>query len=148
MAAALASPESYIEMTFSAKAGIPYRLWLRARAEGNSWANDSVHVQFSSAVTAAGEAAFTIGTAASTEVNLEECSGCGLADWGWQDNGYGPGVLGPVVYFASDGPQTIRIQVREDGISIDQVVLSPSTYLNSAPGSSKGDATLLAPSGS
>ena len=29
---------------------------------------------------------------------------------------------------------TIRIQAREDGISLDQLVLSPQTYLNTAPG--------------
>ena len=30
------------------------------------------------------------------------------------------------MYFATTGPQTIRIQRREDGISIDQIVLSPA----------------------
>ena len=44
-----------------------------------------------------------------------------------------PGVLGPVIYFSASGTQTIRVQVREDGFSIDQIVLSPDTFLNSAP---------------
>ena len=30
-------------------------------------------------------------------------------------------------------PHTLRIQVREDGLSIDQIVLSPSTYLTTSP---------------
>ena len=29
--------------------------------------------------------------------------GCGVADWGWQDNGWGVNVLGPVVCFAATG---------------------------------------------
>ena len=41
----------------------------------------------------------------SAEVNLEDCSGCGLSGWGWQDNGYGSGVRGPPLFFATTGPQ-------------------------------------------
>ena len=32
------------------------------------------------------------------------------------------------------GPQTIRIQTREDGLQIDQIVLSPVTFFSTAPG--------------
>ncbi len=53
------------------------------------------------------------------------------------------GVLGPVIYFATSGPQTIRIQQREDGLSIDQIVLSPSLFLDAAPGSLHNDVTIL-----
>ena len=53
------------------------------------------------------------------------------------------GILGAVMYFATSGPQTIRIQQREDGLSIDQIVLSPSSFLTAAPGSLKNDATVL-----
>jgi hypothetical protein len=84
-----------------------------------------------------------IGSTSAAEVNLEDCSGCGLAGWGWQDNGWGIDALGPVVYFAADGPQTIRVQTREDGLAIDQVVLSSATYLNSSPGELKNDTTIL-----
>ena len=76
-------------------------------------------------------------------MSLEECSGCGVSNWGWQDNGWGAGVLGPVVYFATTGTQRLRIQTREDGLAIDQIVLSPSTYLNAAPGLNKNDTTIL-----
>jgi hypothetical protein len=76
-------------------------------------------------------------------MNLEDCSGCGLASWGWQDNGWGVGVMGPVVRFADDGPQILRVQTREDGLSIDQIVLSPSTYLDMSPGALKNDTTIL-----
>jgi hypothetical protein len=75
-------------------------------------------------------------------VVLEDCTGCGVAGWGWQDDGYGTGVLGPELYF-SGGPQTMRVQQREDGIAIDQIVLSPDTYLTASPGVTKNDTTIL-----
>ena len=130
---ALASPVDHFEMTFTAVAGTPYRLWLRGIADKNYWGNDSVFVQFDGSVTATGAAAFRIGTTSATELNLEDCSGCGLSGWMWQDNGWGRGVLGPEIYFATTGPQRMRIQTREDGLSIDQIVLSASTYRTSAP---------------
>jgi len=37
----------------------------------------------------------------------------------------------------------LRIQVREDGLSIDQIVLSPQNYLTTAPGAVTNDATIL-----
>ncbi|HEX8184541.1 MAG TPA: hypothetical protein VF747_07310, partial [Blastocatellia bacterium] len=73
----------------------------------------------------------------------EDCSGCGLRGWGWQDNGWGVGVMGPLIYFQTTGAQTIRVQVREDGLSIDQIVLSPATYLNASPGALKNDIVIL-----
>ena len=66
-------------------------------------------------------------------MNLEACEGCGLDGWRWQDNGWGYGVLGPTIYFATTGTQKLRIQTREDGLSIDRVLLSPSTYLKTKP---------------
>jgi hypothetical protein len=140
---ASAAPADYFELTFTAEAGRPYRLWIRARAQSDSWANDSVHVQFDRSVNASGTAAYRIGTTASAEVNLEDCSGCGLSGWGWQDNGWGTGVLGPPIYFAATGAQRIRVQIREDGVGIDQIVLSPEKYLTSAPGALKNDTTLI-----
>ena len=70
-------------------------------------------------------------------------SGCGLSGWGWQDNGYGAGVMGPDIYFATTGRHTIRVQVREDGLGIDQIVLSPGTYLTKSPGALKSDTTIV-----
>ena len=140
---ALSAPATYAELQFNADGGRPYRLWIRGRALKNYWGNDSIHVQFSGAVDASGNPVFQIGTSDSTVVNLEDCSGCGLRGWGWQDNGWGTGVLGPVVAFATAGVKTLRIQNREDGLAIDQVVLSPSTYLQRSPGRLKDDATIL-----
>jgi hypothetical protein len=144
---AAASPANYYELTFNAQAGVAYHLWVRGKAAGNYWGNDSVHVQFSGSVTSSGAATWRIGTTSSTEINLEACSGCGLSGWGWQDNGWGAGVMGPHVYFAQSGTQRIRIQTREDGFSIDQIVLSPNSYLTTSPGALKNDTVILAPSG-
>jgi hypothetical protein len=143
LTAALPSPASYFELTFDAEAGIPHRLWLRGKADRNYWANDSVFVQFSGSVTSAGAATYRIGTSSAAEVNLENCAGCGVSGWGWQDNGYGAGVLGPVIYFQTTGPQRLRVQRREDGFSIDQLVLSAGRYLTQSPGALKNDTTIV-----
>ena len=140
---ASASPADYFEMTFQARAHTPYRLWIRGKALGDSYANDSVHVQFSDSVDDTGAPAFRIGTTDSTVVNLEECSGCGLSGWGWQDNGYGVNVLGPEITFGGGGTHRIRIQTREDGLGIDQIVLSAGKYLSASPGKPRADATIL-----
>ena len=139
----LASPTQFFEMTFSAEAGIGYRLWMRGKATSNHWTNDSVYVQFDRSADQTGVPVYRIGTTSATAYTLEDCSGCGVSGWGWQDNGYGNGVLGPLVYFAASGPQRIRVQVREDGLGIDQIVLSPQTYLQLAPGAAKEDGTIL-----
>ena len=143
VATASANPANYFEVTFNAEAGRGYRLWLRGKADGNSWANDSVFVQFNKSVTSSGAATWRLGTTSAAEVNLEACNGCGVSGWGWQDTGYGSNVLGPLVYFSASGPQTLRVQTREDGFAIDQIVLSPTTYLSVSPGALKNDACIL-----
>src|ERR1043165_4123618 len=140
---ASASPADYFDFTFNAEAGKAYRLWLRGQADNNYWGNDSVFVQFSGSLNTLGQAAYRIGTTSALEVNLEDCSGCGLSGWGWQDDGWGVGVLGPTISFQTSGLQTMRIQTREDGISIDQIVLSSYGYLFSSPGLLKNDNTIL-----
>src|SRR5688572_14734365 len=122
---ALASPTNYFEVTFTASAGIPYQLLLLGKADNNYWGNDSVFVQFSGSVSSTGSSRWRIGTISATEVNLEDCSGCGLSGWKWQDNGYGTNVIGERVYFATTGTQRMRIQTREDGLSIDTIRLVP-----------------------
>ena len=142
----LAAPADYFELTFTAKANTPYRLWLRGRATADNKDNDSVHIQFSDSVTASGAAMARIGTTTSAEVNLEDCTGCGNTGWGWEDNGWGtPTTLGPEIRFATEGTHTIRVQNREDGFYIDQIVLSPVNYITVAPGANKDDHTILPP---
>lgn len=139
----LQAPVNYFEMTFNADAGKPYRLWVRAKAERNYYGNDSVYIQFSQSVTSTGTPVYRIGTTSATPFVLEECSGCAISGWGWNDNGYGAGVLGPLIHFEKSGPQTLRVQGREDGIYVDQIVLSAVKYLSTPPGAPRADATIL-----
>ncbi len=143
-----ATPRDYFDLSFQAEAGRAYRLWLRGLAQANSYHNDSVYVQFSGSVDASGTPVYRIGTTSGTAVVIEDCSGCGVSGWGWQDNAYGGTALGPAIYFATTGPQTLRIQAREDGISIDQIVLSSSAYFTTRPGALKNDTTILPETGS
>jgi hypothetical protein len=144
IATPLASPANYFEVTFTADAGTAYRVWLRSKAERNAYTNDSVYVQFSQSVTSTGAPTYRIGTTSASIFVLEDCSGCAISGWGWNDNGYGAGVLGPLIYFEKSGTQTLRVQAREDGISIDQIVLSAAKYLTQAPGAVRADTTILA----
>ena len=139
----LASPTHYVDIPITVQANTSYHLWLRGKAYQNFGDNDSVWVQTSGTVDASGAPIYRIGTTSATMVNLEDCSGCTISNWGWQDNGYGSGVSGPLLKFAVSGTQTIRIQAREDGISLDQLVLSSNSYLTSAPGARTNDATIL-----
>ncbi|MFN2531074.1 MAG: IPT/TIG domain-containing protein [Pyrinomonadaceae bacterium] len=138
-----ANPTNYFELTFNAQGGVDYRLWMRGKAQSDFWGNDSVFIQFSDSVDNTGAPVFRIGTSDATTYNLEDCSGCGIQGWGWQDNGWGVGVLGPLIRFQSTGAHTLRVQVREDGLSLDQIVLSPQTYLNVGPGPLRNDTTIL-----
>jgi Putative Ig domain len=139
--APFAAPATYFELTFNATAGVPYHLWMRGRADADYYGNDSVYVQFSGSVDASGVAIDRIGTTAAAAVSIEDGTGAGLSGWGWQDNAYGS--LAPPFYFATSGMQTIRVQQREDGISIDQIVLSNVKYISTAPGATKNDTTVL-----
>jgi hypothetical protein len=119
---------SYFDVTFDAAAGVPYHLWFRMRADSNSYSNDSVYVWVNGAATA-------------LSVILEEGSGANVRGWGWNDQSYGG--MAPHLTFATGGPQHLRIGVREDGVSIDQIVVSPAAYLYTRPGALKDDATIL-----
>ena len=139
----LASPADFVDFTFSASSGIPYRLWMRLRAAGNSRNNDSVYVQFSDAAGPGGASVYAIGTADGITINLAGDSiGNGLNGWGWRDGAYWTTPT-PALVFASSGGHTLRVQTREDGVAIDQIVLSPVTYLNAAPGGTAADATIV-----
>ena len=51
VATPLAAPANYFDLTFNADSGVAYRVWMRAKADGNSYANDSVYLQFDQSVT-------------------------------------------------------------------------------------------------
>ena len=139
---ALASPTSYFEMRFTAKRSTAYHLWVRMQAQSDSTRNDSIHMQFSDSVTATGNPTLRIGSTSSAEVILQNGpTGSAPQDWGWTDNGWGS--LGAPIYFAADGAHVLRVQSREDGATIDQIVLSPVVFIASAPGAGTSDTRIL-----
>jgi hypothetical protein len=144
IAPALITPQHYFETTFNATADIGYHLWIRMRAQNDYFGNDSIHVQFSDAVNGIGAPIYRIGSTGadnSAQVVLQESDGGIISGWGWADQGWnGPG---PLIYFSTSGPHTIRIQQREDGAIVDQIVLSPDKYVSFPPGSQTQDNTIV-----
>ena len=134
-------------LRFYADPNETYKLWVRLKADGNSWTNDSVWVQFHGATDVSGTPRYEVGTTSGLAINLEECSGCGVSGWGWEDDGWGaPNRNGGLLRFPQDpdrDAQGITIQTREDGVSIDQIVLSAEKYLTVRPGTAKNDKTIL-----
>jgi hypothetical protein len=140
--APLANPADYVEATFTAPAATPYTVWLRLRGLNNSKYNDSVWVQFSDAM-AGGSTAYPINSTSGLLVNLAtDSGGTSLNGWGWQNGAYWLSQA-TTMTFATSGTHVIRIQFREDGGQIDQIVLSPSRYLSSAPGPVANDNTIV-----
>jgi hypothetical protein len=115
------------------------------RAESNSLSNDSIHLQFTNSVDQFNSPIMRIGSTASAEFVLQRGTGdTSISNWGWTDNGWGS--PGAPVYFAAatNNVYTVRVQQREDGAIVDQIVLSPDTYYSNAPGASDNDSTKLA----
>jgi hypothetical protein len=137
----LASPSSYVDIKFQAARGVPYYIWFRMQAESNSYSNDSVYVQFSGALDASGNPVARIGSASAFSMILEQGRDSGVSGWGWTDAGYD--AAAPPVYFAAAGEQTIRLQPREDGVRIDQIVISSAAYAGRMPGLAKADTTIV-----
>ena len=142
-----APPASYLALRFFADPTQTYKLWIRLKAVANSWANDSVWVQFSGATDVAGVQKFQIDTTSGLAVNLEECSGCGVSGGAGKTTAGARRTPMACCFGSADTPDrrsaSILIQTREDGVSIDQVVLSAEKYLTKRPGSAKNDATIL-----
>jgi hypothetical protein len=140
----LAFPTHYMDVVFNADANKPYTIWLRLKAADNSKWNDSVWVQFSNdTVTRDGVPAYPIHTTKALLVNLAtDSSASSLNGWGWANGAYW--LSQPVtVRFVVPGHQTLRIQVREDGVALDQIVLSSDRYLKAPPGPPTDDHTIV-----
>ena len=108
------------------------------KAQSNAYGNDSIHVQFSDSMTSAGAATLRIGTTSAAAVILQAGdAGPQPQGWGWADNGWN--APGSNIYFTASGTHTVRIQQREDGAYVDQIVLSPDTWISAPPGSRLND---------
>ena len=139
---ALAAPTHYVDVTFTADGNTSYALWFRLKALANSKYNDSLWIQFSDAL-AGGSVAYPLNSTAALDVNLATDAGAtSLSNWGWQNGAYW--VTQPTtVRFATSGTHTMRIQVREDGVQLDQIVLSNVRFLTTAPGGPTNDSTIV-----
>jgi hypothetical protein len=138
----LAAPLQYFDISFNADAGRTYTIWLRLKALNNSKFNDAVWVQFNNA-TFNGSAIYPIGSTSGLLVNLAtDVGAASLNGWGWANGAYWLSQPATVV-FATGGTQTMRIQIREDGVQLDQIVLSHANYLNLAPGPPTNDSVIV-----
>lgn len=116
------------------------QLWVRLKGDGNHWANDSIWIQFSGAVNrASGAAVYRIGSDSGLAVNLEECVACGIDGWGWRDDGWGTAGVqsSTTLRFPDGGLQQIRVQVREDGVSVAEIRLSAHLHNTTKPGGTR-----------
>ncbi|HXE79122.1 MAG TPA: right-handed parallel beta-helix repeat-containing protein [Vicinamibacterales bacterium] len=138
----LENPHNVVEFTFTAMAGVRYRVWFRMAAAGGSAQNDSVFAQFTRTVAANGSPIHRLGTTSAIIVNRQQCSGCAISGWGWTDGAWWIGQPA-IVTFTTTGMQRMRVQLREDGVRLDQIVLSPVQYLNAAPGMAEDDNTVV-----
>lgn len=141
---ASAAPTHYTDFTFTAAANTSYRVWVRLRATGNAKPSDSVFVQFSHATDTGGTTRYRIGTTQGLALSLQSCRQCSLDGWGWSGGSFDLSGQISTFKFTTSGTQTLRLQTREDGVQVDQIVLSPTTYLSSAPGAAVRDATIVA----
>jgi len=136
------APTHYVDVSFTAAANTPYTIWLRLKALNNSKYNDSIWVQFSDA-SANGSTVYPMNSSSALLVNLAtDVSATSNNDWGWVNSAYWLSQAATLT-FGSSGTHTMRIQVREDGVSLDQIVLSPTTYLTSPPGGRTNDSTVV-----
>jgi hypothetical protein len=143
----LANPTHYVDTWFFADPSQTYKLWVRLKAQNDSWTNDSIVVQFEGGAISGGQPRYAIGTTDGLAINLERCSNCGVSGWGWRDERWGTtlGAAPVLVRFPTGGFHRLRVQTREDGVSIDQIVFSSEKYLNAPPGPAKNDTTMLPP---
>lgn len=142
-ASALASPTHFVEFSFDAPPNTAYRVWVRLRALSNNKNNDSLYAQFSDAVTTGGQAVYRIGTTNSLTLNVATGNNGKMNGWAWVDDAYWLSQQSTIA-FTGSGAHTLRLQTREDGIQVDQIVLSPVTYMTRSPGQRSGDSTIIA----
>ena len=145
--APLADPSSRVIVRFYPEPTLTYKLWVRLKADGNNWANDSVWLQFSAATDASGTPKYRSGSApaGSRSISRSAPAAACRAGAGKTMAGARVNVNGGLLRFPSPDydPQYMVIQTREDGVSIDQIVFSAEKYLTTPPGPAKNDTTIL-----
>jgi hypothetical protein len=137
----LADPADYIDVSFDVAANVGYTIWIRLSATGNSPSSDSLWVQFSDAIVS-GSGVYPIQSSSGLLVNLARDRSTSLNGWGWSNGAFWLSQAA-TVSFPTGGTHTLRIQPREDGVQLDQIVLSPQRFLNASPGSAANDSTIV-----
>jgi len=135
-------PVHFFDIEFEARAATPYRVWLRMKANRNDRESDATFVQFSDSVNRRGEPVFRINSTSSLQVVLTPAPASRIFQWGWQDGWYMNPFRG-IIYFETTGKHILRVQRKEDGVILDQIVLSPALYLKRPPGFPVNDQTIL-----
>lgn len=126
--AAESSPTHYFDASFKAQAGKLYHLWARiaVAADNDFGTSDSMYIQFSDALEN-GDPVNRMGTSQGLVVSKSNKT------WEWDDIWEGTENTGEIMSFEHTGDHTFRVQRREDGAMIDQILLSSSTYFNAPP---------------
>lgn len=126
-------PENDPHVTFRVKVqrGVGYRCWIHMKVgapKGEADAN-KMYVQFSDAVDKNNKAVLRPRTA-----SFLTAQGPTQQGWTWVGcDAVAPAASDNLVYFATDGEVTVRLQGGEEGVAFDQLVLSPSRYLDKPP---------------
>ena len=108
--------QTILRSRFNAEAGKPYRIWLRGRADNNYWGNDSVFAQFSGSLNIPGQPAYRIGTTSARRNQPRRLLRLWNSGWGWQDDGWGIGILGPTVFFQNTGNRRYESRHAKTGL--------------------------------
>ena len=138
---ALASPVDYVDVTFNARQRRRTHLAASARRREQQVQRRGVGAVFQR------DRERTVGLRGRHHVwtAREPChrlTASSLNGWGWQNGAYWL-AQATTVTFAGGGAHTLRIQVREDGVQLDQIVLSPQKFRTSAPGTVANDLTIV-----
>ena len=142
-AAPASSPVSAVRIRFTPDPNQVYKLSVHLKAEGNYWGNDSVWVRISRGrPTLRAHRSTASAPRPAWQSILRNVRGV-ASGWGWEDDGWGAVNRNGVASVPDAGRQDILIQTREDGVSVDQVVLSAEKYLTTRPGLAKNDRTIL-----
>lgn len=125
-------PENDPHVTFNVQVqgGVPYRCWVHMKVgapKGKSQAN-KLWVQVSNAVDKGNKEVLKPRSASYLTAHGPERMG-----WSWVGCDPAAKSFDPLIYFASSGEATVRLQAGMEGVGFDQFILSPSKFLEKPP---------------
>lgn len=120
--------DPHVRFTVRVQGGVAYRCWVHMKVgppKGKALAN-RLWLQFSGAVDERGRETLKPGTSSYLTAQ-------GPTQQGWSWVGCNAGTSPALVRFAAAGEVTVRIQAGMEGVGFDQVLLSPTRYLDAPP---------------